>query len=563
MVMLAWSRSLIFLGLALALAWWLLHLLELRHGPVTGCVDEEGGPEPVAGMRRHVTVSAFSEDAQHQRAAVRWALFLLLALFASLALSWVAAGPRQPAEALFLALACVVVAAAACAAAACASVASGRGECSPARAAAGPWSALFAGTAVALLSCVEGTFAWRWVPMTAAIGRLGTGFAGQFLAACLPLAFGVSLALTAAVCLHPALRGVRLRVAVALLLAWAAPTALIEWRLRTAWGFGPETLMAAAGVPAAFAAGLVEVAGLRPAAAGPGFRWERRTQAAEGLDVSPESLGRLAAYLQEHGHRGIFARQALAAVRRGWLLWWDADRALEAASLRVPGSFAPDYRTALAIIAAGPLTSERFVMLKSLHEGALASPAGFEDVNRSQLSFEAFSAAFARFDDEARAQYWLGRVGNLWPINEKKVEVTPLQSLRDGLVQGTLFIDGRPASSVRVGLFLETASEVTKKTTFSLSAGTFPDSAGSFRFDHLGGGRYHLELQGSPEQMRGDILGSPGIIEFSETSFVARLEPIRIFTHGPPSGESGTAAQEWLRAEPQGLGSLLLPVGKR
>ena len=36
-----------------------------------------------------------------------------------------------------------------------------------------------------------------------------------------------------------------------LLLAWAAPTALAEWRLRAAWGFGPDTIVEAAGVPAA------------------------------------------------------------------------------------------------------------------------------------------------------------------------------------------------------------------------------------------------------------------------------------------------------------------------
>jgi hypothetical protein len=511
MVILAWVRSLVFLALDLTLAWWLLYLLELRHGLV---------------------------------AAVRWPLFLLLALFASLALSWVEGGPRQPDQTVFLALACAVVAAAAFAA-------------------VGSWPAALSGAAVALLSCAQGTFAWRWVPMTVAIGRLGTGFVGQSLAVGLPLAFALSLALTAAVCLHPELRGMRLRVAAALLLVWAAPTALTEWRLRSAWGFGPETLVEAAGVSAASAAGQVVVVVLRPSAAGAALRWERRTQAVEGLDASPQNLERLTAYLKEHGYRGVFARQALAAVRRGWLLWWDADRALDAALLQTPGGFAPDYRAALALIAAGPLTPERFATLKSLHEGAVASPAGFEDVNGSQLAFEAFSAAFARFDDEARAQYWLGRVGNLWPINEKKVEVTPLQSLRSGLVQGTLLIDGRPASSVRVGIFMETTSEVTKKTTFSLSVCVFPDSDGNFRFEHLGGGRYHLELMGTPEQMRGDILGSPGLIELSEASFAARLEPVRIDTHAQPSDEFGAAAKEWLRAEPQGLGGLLVPVGKR
>ena len=152
---------------------------------------------------------------------------------------------------------------------------------------------------------------------------------------------------------------------------------------------------------------------------------------------------------------------------------------------------------------------------------------------------------------------------NLWPINEKKVEVTPLQSLRNGVVQGTLLIDGRPASSVRVGLFLETTSEVTKKTTYVLSVSAFPDSDGNFAFRYLGSGRYHLELQGTPEQLRGDILGSPGIIELSEAAPLARLAPIRIYPQGHPAGEAAAATEEWLRAEPQGLGGVFAPVGRR
>jgi hypothetical protein len=540
MVMAVWMKSLAFVALALALAWWLLHLLELRHGLVAAGSRDEGGPQQADG--------------------VRLMLFFLLALFASLALSWIEAGPRRPVEALFLTLACAVVAGAAFAAAGCAAAPQDRGSAGDVP---GPWSAVFLGAAVALLACAQGSFAQRWVPMAAAIGRLGTGFAGAALAVGLPLALSASVALSAAACLHPELRGVRLRAVAALLLAWAGPTALTEWRLRSAWGFGPETLAAAAGARAAAAAGQVEVAVLRPSAGGAAFRWERRTEAAEGLDISAENLERLAGYLKEHGYRGVFARQALTAVRRGWLFWWDSDRALDAASLRVPGIVPPDYRMALALIAAGPLTPARFTLLKSLHDGAVADSAGFEDVNGSQLAFEAFCAAFARFDDEPRAQYWLTRVGNLWPINEKKVEVTPLQSLRSGLISGTLLIDGRPASSVRVGLFLETTSEVSRKTTFSLSSGAYPDSAGGFRFEHLGIGSYHLELQGTPEQMRGEVLGSPGLIELSEVSPAARLGPIRIYTHGPPSVEAGAAAEEWLRAEPQGLGGVFAPVGKR
>ncbi|MBI5239533.1 MAG: hypothetical protein HY926_03610 [Elusimicrobia bacterium] len=545
-------RGLAFLVLDLALAWWLLRLFELGFGSVGGGADDadEERPDPSAG--------------------VRWALFFLLALFGALVLSWVEAGPRRPVEAAFLSAACAVVAAAAAAAAAHAGgigSSAGTGRTDLLTAGAGGrgsgLGAASAGLSLGLLGCAQGALAGRWVPLSAAIARLGTGFAGGFLGLALPLAFAASLGLTAAVCLHPDFRGVRLRAALLLLLAWAAPTALVEWRLCAAWDFGPESLTQAAGVPAAAAASQVEVAVLRPSAGGAPFRCSRRVQAAEGVDASPESLERLDSYLKTHGHRSLFARQALAAVRLGWLLWWDADQALEAAMRSVPGRCGPDYRKALSLIAAGPLTPARFARLSTLDEAASGASDGFEDVNGSQLVFEAFATAFARFDDERRAQYWLGRVGNLWPINDKKLEVSPLQSLRSGVVWGRVFIDGRPASSVRVGLFLETESEVTRKTTFSLSASAFPDSEGNFVFRYLGSGRYHLELQGTVEQLRGDILGSPGVLSLSEASAAARLEPIRIFPRGRPAGEPAAPADEWLLAEPLGLGGVFPPVGRR
>lgn len=524
-------RNLAFLALASVLAWWLLALFEMNDGAAAGRADGEAGPE--------------------RSAAARWAVFLLLALFGALTLDWLEAGPRRPVEAAVLTAACA--AAAAAAGAACAWTGSGRKLL----------SAAGAGAALALLCCAQGALAWRWVPMSAAIGRLGTGFAGSLLAACLPLVFAASLALAAAILLHPEFRGVRLRAAALLLLVWAVPTVLVEWRLRAAWDYGPESLAQAAGVATAAAAPQVEVAVLRPSAGGARFRCDRRVQAAEGVDASPESLERLDAYLKMHGHRSLFARQALAAVRLGWLLWWDADRALEASLRRVPGRCGPDYRKALALIAAGPLTPRRFALLATLDEAAAADRTGFEDVNASQLVFEAFATAFARFDDESRARYWLGRVGNLWPFNDKKIEVNPLQDLRSGVVWGKVLIDGRPASSVRVGLFLETESEVTKKTSYSLSASAFPDSEGAFVFRYLGSGRYHLELQGTPEQLRGDILGSPGVVELSEASPAARLEPIRIFPRGRPAGEPAAPAEDWLRAEPLSFGGFFAPVRGR
>ena len=76
-----------------------------------------------------------------------------------------------------------------------------------------------------------------------------------------------------------------------------------------------------------------------------------------------------------------------------------------------------------------------------------------------------------------------------------------------------------------MGLFLEVFSEVTKKTSVTLSSSVFPDSEGNFFFDNLGAGRYHLELMGSPDVLR-EIAGNPGMIMISESSPAVRLAPI-------------------------------------
>jgi len=478
-------------------------------------------------------------------------VFPLLALSCCLAMSWVLMRRCGGVQALWLALACSALIAAA--------FGLGRG-----------WAGGLRGAGCGLLFCLQGACACRWVPMTAAIERAGGVFASSLLAWGLPLALASSLALTGAAMMLADLRAARGRLIICLLLAWALPTVAVELRLRRAWGFGPETLAEAAGVASAARSPEVTVAVLRPEAAAvlkspearTSFRFERRAQSVDGLDASPESLERLDGYLMEHGFRSVFAPQALSVWRRGWLLWWDSDRALEAASLRVRGRVVPDYLTALALIRAGPLTTQRFARLEALHEAAAADSAGFEDVNTSQLCFEAFSAAFARFDDEARARYWLGRVENLWPLNDKKVEVTPLEALRDGSVSGTLLIDGRPASSVRVGLFLELFSEASKKTTFALSSSAFPDSAGDFSFENLGLGRYHLELQASPEQLRGNIFGSPGVITISETETSVRLKPILIDRRPLPGFEGEAAVQDWLRFRHGALPALPRPRSK-
>ena len=375
---------------------------------------------------------------------------------------------------------------------------------------------------VAALFSFQILCALRWVPMADAFAQLGTGFFGRLIGGSLPLFLAGSLALSAVAILHPEFESARWAVSLILLVLWGGSAGLAQWRLRSVWGFGPPDLSAAAGVEASFEE--VSVAVLSPS----GVRVEKRLLEVQGFDVSPETLRKVFVYLRSRNFKSIFSRRAITVLRRGWLDQWDSQRALEAASLQAPGVFAADYVTALSLIRAGPLTPERFLYLDELHEMARASSAGFEDINGSQLTFEAFSAAFSRFNDESRARYWLGRVDNLWPVNEKKIEVTPLERLRQGSIIGRLLVDGQPAADVRVGLFLELFSEVTKKASVILSSSVFPDQRGNFFFNDLGKGSYHLELMGPPDVLQGDIAGSPGLITISESSPTVRLAEIRI-----------------------------------
>lgn len=369
------------------------------------------------------------------------------------------------------------------------------------------------GALLGLFLSAVGVFAHDWRPLLGAVERLS--FAGAFFGALLPLLCALSAAAACAVCLVPDLRPYRNRALAAILVAWAGSAWTAEHLLRTRWDFGPRSLAEAADVPHAREARVSVVAVLRPTG-GREYLWERRIHAALGVDASPGSLERVHAYLERRGYRTLFLREGLAALRKGWLDSWEADRALEAAALAVPGRVTPDYVLALNLLRSGPITDERYEALRRLDRVARTLKGGFEDVNRSQRIFEAFSAAYARFGDEPSSKDWLLRVDDLWPLYEKKIEVTQVESRRDGVVRGRLLLDGRPASSVRVALFHDWLVEPGPKRQSQLSSSTYPDSEGRFAFFELAPGSYHLELMGTPEQLRGRIDGSPGQIELSD-----------------------------------------------
>ena len=302
-----------------------------------------------------------------------------------------------------------------------------------------------------------------------------------------------------------------------------------QQKLEAGWDFGPRSLVEAAGLPPLEEAPAVSVALLKPAAGEP-YHLESKKAELGGLNVSQESLVKLYQYLDSRAYRSIFWRRGLKALRQGWLFWWDADRALKAASLAVPGRVAPDYRQALGLLKSGPQTQARLSALESLAAQAKPRKEGFEDVTQSQYIFEGFSGAYARLGNEDQARWWLLKIDNLWPIYEKRIEVTQVESMHDGEVGGTVLLSSAPAEGMLVGLFYLGMSTTTET---ALSSGTLSDSMladaqGRFKFSYLGPGRYYLGLLGVPSDLSGRIHDSPGIIDLSRDVPVARLAPIII-----------------------------------
>jgi hypothetical protein len=396
------------------------------------------------------------------------------------------------------------------------------------------------GAALGLVMSALGWCASRWPELARAIDLCGGVFAGPFLAGVLSTAFALTAAGIAAALLLEDLRPRAPLLVLAAVGLWAAPTVAAEAALSRWWGLGPRTLAEAAGVPAGDAAQIAAVVRLAPnrgrSTSRESVRMTRSLQDIRpdeppslGVDLSPTSLVKLESFLERSGYRGVFAGEALAHVRRGWLMWWDADRALDAMMIAAPGRAHPDYRGALDLIKVGPLTPDRFAKLEQLDASAKADPrSGFEDVTGSQYIFEGFVAAYARYNDLPKAQEWMTRINHLFLIMEKKVEISPLEDFREGRVTGSVLLDGRPAGSVMVGLFDIWRTTTTGPGTRLLSASAFPDENGRFEFSSLGPGEYELALLGRIEDLRGRVLGSPGRFEIGYDRPSAALPPINL-----------------------------------
>lgn len=448
------------------------------------------------------------------------------------ALSWVSLGwtvsarlfpdafplELSPADALSLQLASVALGAAAFAAA------RGRGG-------------LAAGAAFGLISSAVGWCASRWPQLARAVELCGGAFLALVLTLLLTAALAASHAALAAALVREDWRPWSRRVVLALVAVWGLATFGADAALTRAWGFGPRSLAAAAGVPTNRESRTLAVAWLYPTR-GRAYHVDARRMSSETTDLAPDSIDRLEAFLGRTRFRGVFASEALEAVRLGRLQWWDEERALDAMMISVPGRVHPDYLRALELLRAGPVTAERYAKLEQLSAATGRRVEGFEKASDSQRIFEGFSAAYARFGNEEKAREWLERLDGLWAVSDKRIEVGSLEDLREGRVEGSVLLDERGATGLRVGLFAVWRSSATRTTHYWLSGSRVPDQDGRFYFDGLGPGPYVLALLGRPEDLRGAFSGAPGVFEVTYERPDVLLDPVRVRRPLEPSAEA-------------------------
>jgi hypothetical protein len=235
--------------------------------------------------------------------------------------------------------------------------------------------------------------------------------------------------------------------------------------------------------------------------------------------------------LRDRGFKSLYRREGVQALREGRLLRWESDAAVDAHALMQPGLVEPDYRKALALLRAGPLTPERFVRLERLAQQARSSRQGFGQVTQSQYIFEAFSAAYARFGEDEASRTWLGKIDDLWPLYEKKVEEPRIETPLGGEITGSVHVGGSPAEGLGVGLFFVAGSTLASPALEDLSWAVDTDSQGRFRFSDLGSGRYYLAVRAPASLADAELGGVPGFLMLSRSRRSFALAPIDLRFH--------------------------------
>jgi len=126
---------------------------------------------------------------------------------------------------------------------------------------------------------------------------------------------------------------------------------------------------------------------------------------------------------------------------------------------------------------------------------------------------------------------WLDRIRGLWPLFESDIHIEPIEDNFDGWIGGRLLYNGRPASGIRVGLFMLPSSMTIVGAYTGLVASTLPDESGRFVFTDLTTGDYYLALRADPLLLGGDKLyvrNAPGIMKLQFGAMTEALLPVEI-----------------------------------
>jgi hypothetical protein len=382
-----------------------------------------------------------------------------------------------------------------------------------------------AGAAAMLLSFI----AHRALFAVHALALTGSGW-GAALSWLLPVALIGSLAVVLYLTLTEGTLWRRFAWACALLVCWAIPVHLLDDTMRTRWDFGLPSLAAAADVPKAINAPEVGVVILSKSDGDPGHRYRQRSLAAGGVEVTPESLRLLRNYVDSRGMRTVFLAEALEALRQGWALNWDVDRAADADLLSRGQAFPPDYIGFLDAMTVAPATVDNYERLETA--GPTAWDAKIPSIKKAQKVFEGFSTAYARFGDREKSDAWLRRIQGLWPLYEDNFHVEPIAEVSNGVISGELRFSGAAARGVKIGLFARPSTTTVMLANRHLVDAMFPDERGRFIFTDLLPGEYYLALQADPLVLGGDELAfanAPGLIKLEYGRMSNDLFPMRLY----------------------------------
>ncbi|TBR18173.1 carboxypeptidase regulatory-like domain-containing protein [bacterium] len=387
------------------------------------------------------------------------------------------------------------------------------------------------GAAVGAALGAVGASAARVLFIGEALSRLGFTATGLLLLWCTAPALGACGAFLAWLPAGSAEWEPRWRrgVFASVVLAWLVPVGAAELVLRAAWDFGRPGLSEAAGVPRSDAAEKLAVLVLAEPDGSPGVQKREEAMTAEGLAVTRQGLGAVRRYLELQGYRTVFLREALGYLRKGWALLWEPEMHMDAAAVRLGPRFPPDFDAFLKAVLVAPATPENYERLENVARAA--DKARSPSVKKAGKLYQGLSDAYARFGDLEGSNFWLKRIRKLWPLYEEDVNVDPVEDRHDGVVSGTVLFNGRPASSVQVGLFMQTSTTSAPSAREGLVASTWPDESGRFWFRELTPGRYYLALRSDPILLgdpRIEVLFSPGSFKLSASRMDWELMPLRI-----------------------------------